>query len=512
MKKNILSPLLLLFGITAYSQEVLRLQNGASLTLQPGAEMTVFGDVTLDNGSAISNSGIFTIKQNGASGTADFFDNTITAYNYGSGKFVFNSTGSHSIYSNNIFGRIDADAAALNLNSSIAASTWWLSNGNINTGNFTAVVLGTASTDLQASPANINFTNSRINGNLRRFINPAAVNSYLLPLGNSTSKNFAVLDNLTSGALTGVQYIDASIGPKPGTDAGLMVTENGTPYTIINPAGVWHLLPDHTPTAGKYDLKLYTDGFTSLSDNAFAILQRPNLSANATEWNVPQGSSVNPNNGAGRLVADGYALRKGLAVFEQFGIGELLGALPVTLTNFNAKRLSAFNVLLSWQTETESNNKDFGIERRLENETSFSASGFINSKAVSGNSSSTLAYDFTDINSYAGITYYRIKQTDLDGRSYYSLIKAVKGLGENAVSVLLWPNPNKGQFSIKIDGNTSRKEAMITDLQGRLIRKINIYDNQQVNVNNLTAGAYILIIPDAFGQNENFKEKIVVAR
>jgi len=204
--------------------------------------------------------------------------------------------------------------------------------------------------------------------------------------------------------------------------------------------------------------------------------------------------------------------RKDLTVFEQFGIGQLLGALPVTLTNFNAKRFSKLLVQLNWQTQTESNNKGFGIEHRFENETSFSTNGFVNSKAPGGNSGVKLEYSFTDNNSYAGITYYRLKQTDKDGRIYYSLIKAVTGISANTVSVMLWPNPGKGQFSIKIDNNTESKQVAITNIQGQVIRKINIAGSQQVNVYDLAAGVYIVNIPNAFGTGQDFKEKVIVVK
>jgi len=320
MKKNIFLLPLLFLGVTAYTQEVLKVQNGASITLEAGAEMTVAGGVTLDNGSTLANNGIFTIKQNGASGTGDFFDNTSTGYNYGTGKFVFNSTGKQTLYSNNNFGRIDVSNSGLLLNSNVSAVKWWLAKGGVNTGNYKAVVLGTAGNDLEAGPSNTNFVNGWVNGSLRRYINPATVNKYQFAIGDTSTRHFADLDNLQTNPLTGTQYVDAVFGPKQGSDAGLSVSENGMPYIAVHSAGVWHIVPDATPTSGKYDLKLYDSTFNGLSDNNFAILQRPNQSANAAEWVVPAGSSINPAGGAGRLVADGYALRKSISDFGQFGI------------------------------------------------------------------------------------------------------------------------------------------------------------------------------------------------
>jgi hypothetical protein len=511
MKKNILFFITVLLGISAYAQQVLKVQNGAAITLQAGAEMTVQGDVTFDNGSSLSNGGTITLQQNGSAGTSNFTDNTITAYTYGSGKIVFNSAGGHTVYSNNVFGRVDVNTTNLTLNGTVTASKWYLIAGKINTGSNTAIVLGSSSIALEADPSNTNFANSYINGNLRRFISPTTNDSYQFAVGGST-RHLAVMQGMSATPITGVQYIDVSFGAKPGTDAGLAAKEDGSQYVSVNAGGVWHFVPDNNPADGRFDLALYLDGFTGLIDNSFAILQRPDLSVNAAEWTVPAGSSVNPNGGAGRLVANGYALRKSVSVLGQFGIGQTANALPVTLTNFDAKRLSKLSVQLSWQTQAESNNKGFEIERRPENETAFTTTGFVNSSAVNGNSDITLSYTFIDNDSYAGVTYYRLKQTDLNGSGYYSLIKAVNGLNGSSVSVMLWPNPSKGQFSIKIDGSTGNKEIIITDLQGKNIKQITITGNQQVNVDGLAAGAYLITIPNAMGQNENFRQKIVVIK
>lgn len=512
MKKNILFCLTLLAGTGAFAQDVLKVQNGAAITVQAGAQITVLGNVTLDNGSRLFNSGTVTLKQYGSAGTSNLTDNTITTYSYGSGNFALNSTGTHTLYSNNNFGRIDVNAGGVTLNSDITSGKWYLQAGSVTTGGNTAIVLGNTALALEAAPTNTNFANSWINGNLRRYINPSANDSYQFAVGNS-GRHIAAMENMTATPLAGVQYIDADFTAKPGTDAGLVVTEGSAQYISVNPGGVWHFVPNNAPTAGKFNLKLFTNGFTGIQDNLFAILQRPDQSSNAADWTVPAGSSVNPSGGAGRLVADGYALRKDVSVLGQFGIGQTSSsALPVTLTNFSAKRLSQLNVLLDWQTQIETNNKGFSVERRTENETVFTSAGFINSKAVNGNSAVVLDYSFTDHNDYAGISYYRLKQTDLDDKSYYSLIKAVNGLNGSAVTVMLWPNPSKGQFSVKIDGNPGNKEIMITNLQGAIVKRITITGNQQVNINGLAAGAYVITIPDAMGVNKNFTEKIVVIK
>ncbi len=89
-------------------------------------------------------------------------------------------------------------------------------------------------------------------------------------------------------------------------------------------------------------------------------------------------------------------------------------------------------------------------------------------------------YSFTDNNNYPGIAYYRLKQVDLDDRAYYSMIKAIKGGA--SVNVLIWPNPSEGQFSIRLEGINDPKEALITDLSGKLVQKFSIRGTQAVNI------------------------------
>lgn len=493
--------------LNAYSQ--VTVQSGALLHIQNGAEVAVEGDLSLANGSTLTNHGI--IRMGNSSGlTADLIDNTISGYSYGSGRFIFNSTFNQIINTLNSFERIDMDGSSLTFSSNIVSNKWYLVKGVVHTGAFMAATPSTAQLAVEAGAGNTNFTNGWFDGRLRRYVSPATVNSYQFPVGNTTQPNVAELNNLTADALNNVTYIDAFFGPKAGTDAGLVVTEQGSAYIGVHNAGVWHLIPNATPTSGKYQLRLNTNGFTGLDDNQFTILRRPEGSTSGAGWSVPTGSSVNPNGGAGRMAADGYALRNNLGGFSEFGIGLLAFALPVKLTNFMVRRTTSHFVQVSWQTQTEQNNKGFEVECRADNETQFALKGTVPSKAANGNSSLSIDYSFTDDNTYAGVSYYRLKQIDLDGRIYYSLIKAVKG--GSSVNVLIWPNPNEGQFSIRLEGIHDQREAQIVDIAGRMVQKLTIKGSQPVTIRNLAPGTYVLCIPDAFGTGEHFKEKVMVAR
>lgn len=507
----IINMFFLTFG---YSQEIMKVQNGATITIQNGAQMIIQGGVTLENGSSLSNAGTIIVKQNGVSGQADWIDNTITGYNYGAGKVVFNGNGGHLVNSKNTFERIDIDASGhLTLGSDVNANKWYLINGRINTtSSFKAIALSNTQLAVEADPANTNFTNSWINGNLRRYVSPSTVNNYIFPVGDAVKVNRAELDNLVAIPLNNLVYIDASFGPKPGNDVGLIATENGQPYVSVNSGGVWYLTPDVLPSAGKYDALLYFNGFTGLVDNSFAILKRPNASSNAAEWVSPPGSTLPANNQPGMILSSGYARRNNISSFSQFGIGQLATALPVTLLNFDARRLTKVKVEVKWQTQTEINNLGFDVERRLDGEPAFAKIGYAASKAPDGNSTITLDYNFTDANGYAGVSYYRLRQVDKDGRFTYTHIKAVKGIGETQVSVLLYPNPNYGQFTIRLDGVKGSFDARILDESGKLVKQLKLVNSNNVSISGLSAGTYLIHIADVFGPGESFTEKVMVIR
>lgn len=501
---------LLLCSLAAPGQELLRLQSGSVLTVQSGAELTVQGGVTLENGSTLQQAGLIRLSDN-SGGAAHWNDATLSSYNYGNGRWIFAGSAGHQVSTLNRFGRVDvATAGHLNLLSDIRADQWYLTNGRVNTGSFRAVITGSGSTSLQADPANPDFANSWFNGNLRRQVSPATVSSYVFPVGNATRCLRAVMDNLSSQPFNNLSYIDASFGPKPGTDAGLVATEGGQPYISVNNGGVWYLTPDLSPSAGRMDLLLYFSGFTGLTDNSFAILRRPDASSSAADWVVPAGSTLPAFNTPGRILSSGYARRNNISGFSQFGIGSTSTPLPVTLVLFDARRLSRGTVQLDWKTATEINNRGFDVERRLQDETVFQFRGFVASQAPGGNSTGELLYRYTDQNGYSGVSYYRLRQADLDNRHTYTQIRAVRGLDGASVVLQLFPNPARGQFSIRTEGISGTLQVFITDMSGKMMHRQSWQAGQTVSVPALPAGTYLVQIPDAFGPGQSFTEKLVV--
>jgi hypothetical protein len=508
MRKNF-TPLFLIVTVsTCAAQEVLHVKNGVTLTIQNGAEITTLGSISLENGSSVLNNGTLRLKNNPVSNQSDWTDNSVSGALSGNGLVIFNSSNTHNFSGTTVFYKlyIDGNGGIILINNLTVNNTLRFINGKINTGSNYIFLNNNNASSLENDAGNVGYINSWVNGNLRRSIT-ANTNTYDFPVANTTRSN---LLQFVNNNITGINYLAASFGPKPGTDAGLNVTE-GVAYTSVNTGGVWYLNADAAPSGGNYALQLYFNGFTGLADNMFGILRRPDASSNAIDWNVPTGSALEAINGAGRKVSDGYARRVNISTFSQLGIGMSSSPpLPVQLLNFFALRENKNWVKLHWTTATEINNKGFEVERRFEFENQFGSIHFEPTKASGGNSQGLLNYSYGDLNGFSGVTYYRLKQVDIDNHFVHSAIKAVNGIDGTAVDVTIMPNPNKGQFKILISGVTNIHDAFITDINGRIIKQFKVVPQQEVNVQGLPAASYILTIKDVFGKGENFSEKIII--
>ncbi len=185
----------------------------------------------------------------------------------------------------------------------------------------------------------------------------------------------------------------------------------------------------------------------------------------------------------------------------------LCSALPVTLRSFNATRNNS-TVLLKWETAQEENSKGFDVQRKLSNG-GWQTVGFIETKAANGNSSSVLSYDFTDLNNAKGISQYRLRQLDIDGKQSYSLIRAVRGEGQKGKTIV-YPNPSSdGKVNVVFDDKDVSRDVSLMDMNGRTIKQWKKVMGNTLQIDNLVTGVYTLRIINT-ETNEQIVEKIVV--
>ena len=344
MKKIFLLNTLLVLLYFTRGQEVIKIQNGGSLTIQGGADLHLLGGITLENGSSLMNNGNLFLKNNVLSNTSNWTDNSILGALTGNGIVIFNSTSAQQFTGPTQFFTVYINTDQLTLNNDLSISNLLrLIKGKINTSNYVVALINSSAASFENDIGNAGYVNSWINGNFRRSI-ATNTSSYDFPVGNSERSNLLKFIN---NNITGPSNLTASFGPKPGTDAGLNVVENGNTYTAVNNGGVWKLVPNTSATGGNYALHLYFNGFSGLADNHFGILRRPDASTNAADWMVPAGSLLEPLNGTGRKVSDGFARRYNISDFSQLGIGEFSLTTPCEITGSSAVCIASANNIYS---------------------------------------------------------------------------------------------------------------------------------------------------------------------
>ncbi len=144
-------------------------------------------------------------------------------------------------------------------------------------------------------------------------------------------------------------------------------------------------------------------------------------------------------------------------------------ALPVTLASFNAA-LSNDKVLLDWSTQQEINNSYFTIEKSADgNRYEFfkKISGSVNSNAVKN-------YHLADFAPAAGINYYRLSQTNLDGHTTYLGTRTVVYKNSSSFTAGIINTANE-EITVMVNAaKTAMVAITITDITGRKIMNDNI--------------------------------------
>lgn len=170
------------------------------------------------------------------------------------------------------------------------------------------------------------------------------------------------------------------------------------------------------------------------------------------------------------------------------GDNATIGApLPVTLVGF-VVRPGQGQVVLQWATASERNNERFVVER--------SADGlaFQPLAAVAGHGTTARgqAYTYLDAQPLPGLSYYRLRQVDLDGTSTYS---PVLSSHQAIAAALLFPNPTAGRLTLDLRALPAGScEVRVLDALGRLQLATTLPTGQlqPLALESLPAGTYLV--------------------
>jgi hypothetical protein len=152
--------------------------------------------------------------------------------------------------------------------------------------------------------------------------------------------------------------------------------------------------------------------------------------------------------------------------FHIASVDAINSPLPIQLISFAAVA-DGPRVRVDWETASEINNDFFSVERSADGE-QFMPVGVVKG---AGTTSRTSVYRHFDEFPMLGVSYYRLRQTDIDGTYTFSGIQRVV-IDEIPAQVRAYPNPVRdGKLTVQARGFKPGEmaEVRITDLTGRVV-------------------------------------------
>jgi hypothetical protein len=233
--------------------------------------------------------------------------------------------------------------------------------------------------------------------------------------------------------------------------------------------------------------------------------------ASMPDNSVPVGISFTPSGTMfiSTLLNDMYAWRdiksapvlKGTFAQNIFDLSSCslpMSPLPVHFTSISADLNLKNEVNVTWNVDQQINTSQYFIQR------SNDGLHWSNIGTVPSNKVEDLEeYSYLDFHPAAGNNYYRIKEVDIDGTSYYSGIKKVN---VQLNDFHIWPNP--ANDVVFIDNNTSDiVNCRIISNAGQQIKYIQLHaGTNTVDLKGMPSGTYVFTLQT----NLNQYNKIVV--
>ncbi len=162
--------------------------------------------------------------------------------------------------------------------------------------------------------------------------------------------------------------------------------------------------------------------------------------------------------------------------------------LPIEMSSYEVKIIDQ-NTSIKWVTETERNNDFFLIQRSVEGsiwETIGVKKGKLNSLVEN-------SYEYIDENPLPGISYYRLKQVDIDGNFTFTPIRSI--INDPVLDFTVYPIPAKDEVKINT-GNEELDHLQLFDLLGEQIELpfTQINGEYILPISALKKGVYTLVL------------------
>jgi len=340
----------------------------------------------------------------------------------------------------------------------------------------------------------------------------------ILKSGILNSGTYSLLvfnDNAVAIGAKNVSHVNGPVR-KIGNDDFSFPTGDGNVYALIGITAPGNTNDHFTAQyfSGAYADLTFANPLDHVSTQEYWILDRTNGSSNVkvtlshasdrsgpvddlgslrvarydgTDW-ISQGNVNTTGNTSGGNVTT----TSNISSFSPFTLASSssLNPLPITLLNFNAVP-SGVNVLVKWTTINEINNDFFTVEKSLDGK-NWTVLGTV--KGL-GNTNVTSDYALIDFAPVEGIQYYRLRQTDVDGKEALSGIVPVRFSSEANTTIVLFPQPAGNVLNVSIQNNENENAniTVYSAMGQKMIEMNSLSGNMfQIDLSDLSSGIYYL--------------------
>jgi hypothetical protein len=196
------------------------------------------------------------------------------------------------------------------------------------------------------------------------------------------------------------------------------------------------------------------------------------------------------NNGGRAVTATQFAINSN-AVLAPAG-----AALPVNFTAISARKKGT-GVEISWNVAGERDVLNYEIQR------STNARDFTSVGEVTATGSET--YSFVDDKPANGISFYRVRNIDADGKYKYTTIVRVNL--NRSIELRAYPQPAKDEITIE-HANAAKGVLTLSTTNGQLIKTLQVkpgINQTAINISSLNRGLYIVRFDDGEGSIESLR-------
>lgn len=342
----------------------------------------------------------------------------------------------------------------------------------------TSVTLTNGGIDLNGRTLTVNSTStsaiSRTNGYVKsegsssqlKWVIGIGTGSYVFPFGKTSASsdyipftfNITIAGVSATGSVSVLTYGTGTNNTPYPSGVTNVYTTNGNDNSANVVDRFWFI------TLGNYTTNpTVTVTFVATASEVGTItgMKAQRWNSGTTKWDPPKTGQTNPT---------AYSTTvPNVNTFSPWTLSGNSTTLPIELLYFHAV-LENGNVNLDWKSAQEINNNFYTIEKTTDLENYFE----VGDVSGAGTTKEAHTYSMVDSHPFTGTSYYRLKQTDFDGKVSYFKYVDIENVLKAASAISVYPVPVTGNtFTIQLTGMATSEEIplQIINMQGR-----NVYE------------------------------------